>query len=58
MYLHVPDVGKATMVEVLTMGNNWHYYGINDVVRDKVLKQATVFACCFVTTYGKPKWVT
>ena len=31
------------MVKVLTMGKNLHYYGQNDVARDKVLKQVTVF---------------
>ena len=31
------------MVKVLTMGKNLHYYGQDDVARDKVLKQVTVF---------------
>ena len=31
------------MVKVLTMGKNLHYDGQNDVARDKVLKQLTVF---------------
>ena len=40
---YLPDIGKATMVKVLTMGKNLHYYGQNDVSRNKVLKQVTVF---------------
>ena len=31
------------MVKVLTMGKNLHYHGQNDVARDKVFKQVTVF---------------
>ena len=31
------------MVKVLTMGKNLHYYGQDDVARDKILNQVTVF---------------
>ena len=35
---YLPDIGKATIVKVLTMGKNFHYNGHNDVARDEVLK--------------------